>query len=114
MHAANLEYNEAAYGVATAAKSGKRIRELVREFPDFFYAPGKKKFLVTDAHYDMLSIDMRNLGVLIPNAALDKNEIWTLTMADLNANRMPFWYALYALFSSLMWSCPGTGWKTRN
>jgi hypothetical protein len=52
--------------MGTAAKTGKRVRELIREFPDFYYAPGKKKFLVDDAHYDMVCWDMRRMPIIVP------------------------------------------------
>ena len=58
------------FGVETAAKTGKRVRELIREFPDFYYAPGKKKFIVEDAHYDMIAFDMARMP-LRTSAVLD-------------------------------------------
>jgi hypothetical protein len=59
------------YGVETAAKTGRRVRELIREFPDFYYAPGKKKFIVEDAHYDLVAFNMSRMPIRT-SADIDK------------------------------------------
>ena len=80
---AGIEDPDNAYGMGTAAKTGKRVRELIREFPDFYYAPGKKKFLVDDAHYDMVCWDMQRMPIIVPDE-LSSNNAWLGVLKNLN------------------------------
>ena len=71
-----------AMGLSTAAKTGKRVRELIREFPDFYYAPGKKKFIVDDANYDLVGFNMGYMPIRIRAETLQAQDPWSDILAQ--------------------------------